>query len=261
MSYSTASLFAYRGQPRVRQGTLIDGLPVAYKVPNFYVARTEAVRRIGYDDRLKRLDHNDFFTAAYGELVCVIDHRMVCLHAHSYFDGHYQSFRTDTAADSRLLSDKWGGDRGSLPEQGGQISDEDRIALHHAAVETVARELGIPLVHSSGPGETPVRVMIGEAICWQSWVRSAGWARADNSRIRSGAHCTWGRAQARRTRSRRLSPISMGWPPPTANGRMLSVGLRRRGQVKESAGGLPWASWKPRTAWLLRHSRPVLSSR
>ena len=64
--YSSAALYAQRGEPKVRQGTLIDGLPVAYKVPNFYIARTASVRSIGYDDRLKRVDHNDFFTSAYG---------------------------------------------------------------------------------------------------------------------------------------------------------------------------------------------------
>ncbi len=71
--YSSAALYAQRGEPKVRQGTLIDGLPVAYKVPNFYIARTASVRSIGYDDRLKRVDHNDFFTSAYGRLVCVVD--------------------------------------------------------------------------------------------------------------------------------------------------------------------------------------------
>lgn len=105
--YLSSGLFAYRGEPRLPQGTLVDGLPVSYKVPNFYVARTRAVRAVRYDDRLKRVDHTDFFTSAYGRLLCVWDAAMVCLHAHAYFDPRYLAFRQDTAADGAYLGSKW----------------------------------------------------------------------------------------------------------------------------------------------------------
>lgn len=37
--YAKARLFAYRGEPVLPAGTVIDGLPVLYKVPQFFVAR------------------------------------------------------------------------------------------------------------------------------------------------------------------------------------------------------------------------------
>ncbi len=105
--YAAAPLFGCPRPPLKEQGTIIDGLPVYYKVPNFYIARTEKVRRVRYDDRLKRVDHADFFTRAYGALVCVLDRSWACLHAGSLFDARYQSFRMDMGADSAYLVQKW----------------------------------------------------------------------------------------------------------------------------------------------------------
>ncbi|MFP5416830.1 MAG: hypothetical protein ACLGHZ_08125, partial [Actinomycetes bacterium] len=159
--YSAAALYAYRGDPLRREGSLVDGLPVSYKVPNFYMARTAAVRDVRYDDRLKRVDHNDFFTSAYGRLVCVVDPRMVCLHAHSYFDAHYQSFRMDTAADLALVAAKWGpGPRQEAAAASDGLRPEQRVPLHHAAVEVVARELGLAPVHLGTPADTAVTVRL-----------------------------------------------------------------------------------------------------
>lgn len=105
--YATARLFAYRGEPVRQAGTLVDGLPVLYKVPQFFIARTESVRRVGWDENLKRVDHNDFFTRAYGVLLTVYDRQFYCLHAQPKFDARYQAFRTDTGADFRYLGRKW----------------------------------------------------------------------------------------------------------------------------------------------------------
>lgn len=105
--YPATALFAYRGEPRRPFGTVIDGLPVRYKVPNFYVARREAFERARYDSQLKRIDHNDFFTSAYGKLLCVMDDAWFCLHAGSFFDAHYMSSRMTQQADLVYLSLKW----------------------------------------------------------------------------------------------------------------------------------------------------------
>jgi glycosyltransferase involved in cell wall biosynthesis len=105
--YAASVLFAYRGQPCKPLGTMVDGLPVYYKVPNFYVARTEQVRMTRYDSRLRRVDHNDFFTSAYGRLLCVYDSAWVVLHAHSLFDHRYQSFRMNQEQDLTYLARKW----------------------------------------------------------------------------------------------------------------------------------------------------------
>ncbi len=107
--YATARLFTYRGDPIRPAGTVIDGLPVLYKVPQFWIARTGSVRRVGWDENLKRVDHNDFFTRAYGALLTVYDRQFYCLHAQPKFDGRYQAFRTDTGADFAYLARKWGG--------------------------------------------------------------------------------------------------------------------------------------------------------
>lgn len=186
--YSTAALHAYRGEPRVRAGTIIDGLPVAYKVPNFYVARTDAVRSIGYDDRLKRVDHNDFFTSAYGHLVCVVDPQVVCLHAHSYFDGHYQGFRMDTAGDLALIAEKWGHEQvPGLGAASGGLADEHRVAFHHAAVEVVARDLGVRVVHDRVAAHAAVAVE-GDPEPLVAVLRAMGWA----GRRSRYTHALWG---------------------------------------------------------------------
>lgn len=105
--YPAEALFAYRGEPRRPYGTVIDGLPVRYKVPNFYVARRSAFAQVRYDSQLKRVDHNDFFTAAYGKLLCVRDEDWSCLHAGSFFDARYMSLRMDQQADLIYLGLKW----------------------------------------------------------------------------------------------------------------------------------------------------------
>ncbi len=191
--YSSAALYAEDGEPRVRRGTLIDGLPVAYKVPNFYIARTASVRAIGYDDKLKRVDHNDFFTSAYGRLVCVVDPAMVCLHAHSYFDAHYQSFRMDTSADQAWIAQKWGGRGASLPDaDSGELTDAQRLALHHAALEVVARDLGVTLVHGGGPDSDRARIsVIGGPDALVAVLGTMGWRGARGQ----FTHPLWGELQ------------------------------------------------------------------
>ncbi len=81
----------------------LGGLALRWKVPNFFIARTARLAQVGWDDRLKRLDHIDFFTRADGVLRTVLDPSLRCLHAKSLFDLHYRAFRQDYQADSELL--------------------------------------------------------------------------------------------------------------------------------------------------------------
>lgn len=188
--YSAAALFAYEGAPRLVEGTIVDGLPVYYKVPNFYVARTDAVRAVRYDDRLRRVDHNDFFTSAYGRLACVHDRALVCLHAHSHFDPHYQAFRMDTAADLAYLGEKWRGrgvSRLATGESGG-VGETTLRALHHAALQVVAGDLGVRVVHG-GPGGAPrVLVPARDAARYVGALTQLGW-RSEGRRL---VHPLWG---------------------------------------------------------------------
>lgn len=107
VDYSTAPLFAYRGEPVLPLDTIVDGLRVVFKVPQFFIARTERLRVVGWDDALKRVDHTDFFTRAHGVLLTVQDKNFYCLHAQPKFDAHYQAFRGDTDSDNRYLNRKW----------------------------------------------------------------------------------------------------------------------------------------------------------
>jgi len=107
VDYSTARLFAYPGEPVRPAGSLVSGLAVVHKVPQFWIGRTARVRDVGWDENLKRVDHNDFFTRAHGVLLTVQDPAFHCLHAQPKFDARYQSFRTNTGPDLAYLSRKW----------------------------------------------------------------------------------------------------------------------------------------------------------
>ena len=192
-SYLNSDLFGYEGQPLRPLGTMIDGLPVAYKVPNWYVARTARLKEVRYDDRLKRVDHNDFFSSAYGRLLCVLDARMACLHAHSYFDPHYLSFRQDTAADLAYLGRKWQSGAGTMSRAEVHLDDEQCCALHHAALQVVARDLGVGIVHEGRPGDAVVSVLATapgrERLV--GGLLALGWQHA-GSRL---SHVLWGEAE------------------------------------------------------------------
>ncbi len=193
-SYLSSDLFAYETPPIRPLGTMIDGLPVAYKVPNWYVARTEKVRSVRYDDRLKRVDHKDFFSSAYGRLLCVLDAKMVCLHAHSYFDPHYLSFRQDTAADFAYLAQKWGSRGIAVAHAEQKLDDQQRRVLHHAAVQVVASDLGVEIVHDGELG-SPVLILVASAERERlvEGLLALGWQRASDRLT----HRLWGDVEVR----------------------------------------------------------------
>jgi hypothetical protein len=100
-------IFATNATPREPIGSTIEGLPVCDKVANFYVARTDAINRVGWTPALRRLDHADFFTRAVGILVCVFDRQLRVFHAQTPFDAAYMAHRMDTAADQAVLAARW----------------------------------------------------------------------------------------------------------------------------------------------------------
>ncbi|WP_162932362.1 glycosyltransferase [Solimonas sp. K1W22B-7] len=87
----------------------IGGLERRRKVPNFFIARTARLAQVGWDARLKRLDHIDFFTRADGLLCSVLDPSLRCLHVKSLFDRHYMRYRQDYQADRELLQQLYPG--------------------------------------------------------------------------------------------------------------------------------------------------------
>jgi hypothetical protein len=100
-------IFPTRARPLVPIGSTIDRLLVCDKVANFYLARTDGLRLVGWDPALKRIDHADFFTRALGVLVTVFDADLRCLHAQTPFDARYMAHRMDDAGDRALLAARW----------------------------------------------------------------------------------------------------------------------------------------------------------
>lgn len=85
----------------------IGGLEVHDKVANFFLARTDRLRLVDWDDRLKRLDHADFFTRAKGVLLTVYNPGLQILHVRDPFATEYRQKRYDLDADLAYLDEKY----------------------------------------------------------------------------------------------------------------------------------------------------------
>ena len=79
---------------------------VVGKPPNVFIARTEKMREIGYDDNIRMIDHNEFFYRAAGNLVSVMDTTSFVIHYHNRFDRHYQQYRADVQGDIEYIKRK-----------------------------------------------------------------------------------------------------------------------------------------------------------
>ncbi len=91
----------------VPKGSDIGGLIAFEKTANFWLARTDRIRDLGWDKGLKRLDHADFFTRANGVLVTVYNPKMQLLHAPTHFNERYLVVRHDYIQDSKALQDRY----------------------------------------------------------------------------------------------------------------------------------------------------------
>jgi glycosyltransferase involved in cell wall biosynthesis len=85
----------------------IGGLPTYDRVANFFVARTKRVAAVGWDPKLKLLEHTDFFRRAHKRLLVAFDERLRCLHAMTPFDVDYMKHRNDIARYRAYLDLKW----------------------------------------------------------------------------------------------------------------------------------------------------------
>jgi len=101
-------IFKTQAQPLAPIGSTIDGLLICDKVNNFFVARTERLRLVGWNAELRMLDHADFFTRALGVLLTVFDSEFRAFHAQTPFDAGYMSHRMDIANDRVILTARWG---------------------------------------------------------------------------------------------------------------------------------------------------------
>lgn len=87
-------------------GTVIDGRDVVYKAPNVFLARTEKLKKVGYDPRIRMIDHHEFFYRAAGQIVSVQDPYAFVLHCHNRFDSAYSVFRNDIKGDQEYIRAK-----------------------------------------------------------------------------------------------------------------------------------------------------------
>lgn len=107
--FRTAWLPPVAAAPKTPLGTRFGPAEVMDKLPSFYVARTAATRKVGWDPALKRLDHADFFARARGILTSALWEDFSVLHRRDPFDRHYGGYRFDEAADQQLLRARYFG--------------------------------------------------------------------------------------------------------------------------------------------------------
>lgn len=78
---------------------LDDKHTVVAKSQNTYLARTDKIRQVGWDDNIRMIDHNEFFYRAAGVIVSTIAPDAVLFHRHNPFEGEYTKFRGDFLSD------------------------------------------------------------------------------------------------------------------------------------------------------------------
>lgn len=89
---------------KIAIGTKLDQDHVILgKVPNIFLARTESVRKVGWDDNIRMIDHHDFFFRAAGVLVSALSTKSVVFHNHNFFSPMYNRYRSDWKGDAAYI--------------------------------------------------------------------------------------------------------------------------------------------------------------
>lgn len=109
MSHGADGLYPGSRPPLRGFGELIDGLPVQVKLEQLYLARTASIQRVRWNENIRMVDHNDFFSRASGVLVCVLDPGMRAYHARTPFNAFYTQHREDVDPDLAYLAQAWDG--------------------------------------------------------------------------------------------------------------------------------------------------------
>ena len=86
-------------EPKTPLNRMLGENRVVDKVQNYFIARTESVRRVRWNNDLKVLEHTEFFARARGQITTAFRDDMLVLHAKTPFDiaCHRHRFRTRTA--------------------------------------------------------------------------------------------------------------------------------------------------------------------
>jgi glycosyltransferase involved in cell wall biosynthesis len=102
------AIFPANARPATPLGSSLGGLTVCAKVPNFFLARRDRLALVPWDPRLKRMEHSDFFTRAFGVLTTVFNPDLRCFHARTPFDAEYMRSRLDLVAAGEILGKRYG---------------------------------------------------------------------------------------------------------------------------------------------------------
>lgn len=78
------------------------------KVPNIWLARTDKIKEIGWDDNIRMIDHHEFFYRCAGNLVCVLADNTIIWHQHNPFNAYYHQYRGDFRNDAIYIYKKHG---------------------------------------------------------------------------------------------------------------------------------------------------------
>ena len=119
---------------KVPLGTVIDANHVVLgKVPNILLARTESIRKVGWDDNIRMIDHHDFFFRAAGVLVSAISLTSIVFHNHNFFSPKYNRYRSDWKGDALYIRRTRYGYRAATlkeVEKRSAAAADDRIRSH-----------------------------------------------------------------------------------------------------------------------------------
>lgn len=79
---------------------------VVGKAENVFIARTDKLKQVGYDDNIRMIDHREFFFRAAGVIVSVLNPTTFVFHRHNKFDKHYRKYRSDIDGDRAYIFNK-----------------------------------------------------------------------------------------------------------------------------------------------------------
>lgn len=87
---------------------VVDGFPIFDFVPNFFVARTNALKKVRWDEELKIQEHMDYFWRARGILKCTYLPYFSSINSNAREEGEYKKYRERTTHFQALQARKIG---------------------------------------------------------------------------------------------------------------------------------------------------------
>lgn len=85
-----------------------DSHIVMGKVPNIWLARTDKIKKIAWDDNIRIIDHHEFFYRCAGNIVSTLSTKSIIWHCHNPFNKHYHAYRSNYKNDGIYIYHKHG---------------------------------------------------------------------------------------------------------------------------------------------------------